>query len=177
LSVGYSKRRQDSGTYDLRARCVNIMRLLLGLLTYLVASVAIVGGATAFLFSTAEPADPTVAVQQEPRNVGPRIQAWLDRKAEAQFYAEKEQAAALAEKQRAEAARVKTSTTAAHAAFARARADDQHAAERDSAARRRDSAKREAKRRPRQPRDAQPFAPPPASYQQSYYPDLHGRSQ
>jgi hypothetical protein len=160
------------------ARCVTIMRLLIGLLSYVLAAVAIVGGgAGLLLFSTTGEAVTVVPAQQEARKVSPRIQEWLDRKAEARAYAEREQAAALAEKERAEAARVKTSASAAHAAFARARADDQHAAERDSLAQRRDSAKREAKRRPRQLRVAQPSAPPQASHQQSYYPDLHGRSQ
>jgi hypothetical protein len=118
------------------------MRLLLGLLSYLIAAVAIVGGAAAFLFSAGEPAVRMVTAQQETPKVAPRIQRWLDRNAEGLVYAEKE---------RVEALRVKIRSTAENAAMAQARdKKEKQAAERESATRTNESAKREAGRRSRQ---------------------------
>jgi hypothetical protein len=66
------------------------MRLILGLLSYLIAAVAIVSGASAFLSYAVEPGTRTVPAQQETPKMAPRVQAWLDRKAEGLVYAEKE---------------------------------------------------------------------------------------
>jgi hypothetical protein len=87
------------------------MRLLLGLLSYLIAAVA-VGGAAAFLFSAGESGVRMVPAQQETPKVAPRIQRWLDRNAEGLVYAEKEKADAFAEKERVEALRIKIPSTA-----------------------------------------------------------------
>jgi hypothetical protein len=154
------------------------MGLLLGLLAYLIAAVAIVGGAAAFVLSI-EPAVSMAPAQQNARKVAPRVQAWLDRKAEGRDYAEKEKAAASAEKKQAEARRMKIPSTAELAAFARARDEERQAAERESAAQKKDSAKRDGKRRPRELRDAERSGPPRVAQEQSlqYHPDLHGRSQ
>ena len=106
------------------------MRLLLGLLSYLIAAVAVVSGAAAFLFSAAEPAVRMGLAQQETPKVAPRVQAWMDRNAEGLVYAEKEKAAAFAEKERAEALRIKIPSTAEHAAMARARDKEEKASRR-----------------------------------------------
>jgi hypothetical protein len=154
------------------------MGLLLGLLAYLIAAVAIVGGAAAFLLVAVEPAVTMAPAQQNARKVAPRVQAWLDRKAEGRDYAEKEKAAASAEKKQAEARRMKIPSTAELAGFALARDEERQAAERESAARKKDSAKRDGKRRPRELRDAERSGPPRVAQEQSlqYFPDLHGRS-
>jgi hypothetical protein len=154
------------------------MRVLLGLLAYLLAASAIVGSVVGFLFLAVEPGATAAPAPQEARKVGPRIQQWLDRKAEARIYAERERAAALAEKERLDARRRKVLSIPEHAAFARAPDHEGRAAERENAAQRRENAKREAKRS-RQRRDAEPAGLPQASYRQSlqYYPDIHGRSQ
>ena len=149
------------------------MALLLGLLSYLIAAVAIVGGAAAFLSSAFEPAVTLVPAQQDARKVAPRVQPRRDRKAEGRVHAQKEKAAAFAEKKRAEARRLKTPSTAELAAFARMRDNEEkQAAGRESATRMKDSVKREAERRSRELRDPGRSGPPLA-----YYPDLHGRSQ
>jgi len=154
------------------------MPLLLGLLLYLIAAIALVVGAAAYLLSGVEPAVTMVPAQQGARKVTPRVQAWLDREAEGRAYAEKEKAAASDEKELAEARRMKAISAAEHAAFARAR-DEEKAAERESATRTKDNAKREAERRSRELRDAEGPEPPSVAEEQSlqYFPDLHGRSQ
>jgi hypothetical protein len=154
------------------------MRLLLGLLSYLIAAVAIGGGAAALLFSTVEPAVTMAPAQQDARKVAPRIQAWLDRKAEGLVYAEMEEAAAFAEQERAEARRMKIPSTAELAAFARAREEEKQAAEREIAGRVKDNAKREARRRSRQLRNAERAGRPRVAQEQSlqYYPDVHGQN-
>jgi hypothetical protein len=154
------------------------MGLLLGLLAYLIAAVAIVGGAAAFLLSAIEPGVTMAPARQDARKVAPRVQAWLDRKAEGRDYAEKEKAAASAEKKRAEARRMKIPSTAELAAFARARDEERQAAEREGAAWMKDNAKREARRRSRQLREAEHAGPPRVAQGQSlqHFPDLHGRS-
>jgi hypothetical protein len=127
------------------------MRLLLGLLSYLIAAVAIVGGAAAFLFSAGESAVTMVTAQQETPKVAPRIQRWLDRNAEGLVYAEKQKADAFSERERVEALRVKIRSTAENAAMAQARdKKEKQAAERESATRTKESAKREAGGRSRQ---------------------------
>ena len=155
------------------------MPLLLVLLSYLIAAVAMVGGAATFLLSVVEPAVTLVPAQQEARKVAPRIQAWLDRKVEGRAYAEQEKAAAIAEQEGAEARRMKSPATAELAAFARAHDDEKQAAERERAGRMKNKAKQETRKRSRQLRDAQPAAPPRVAQEQSsqYYPDLHGRSR
>jgi hypothetical protein len=128
------------------------MRLLLGLLSYLIAVVGIVGGAAAFLSSVVEPAIRMAPAQQDTPKVAPRVQAWLDRNAEGLVYAEKEKAAAFAEKERAEALRMNIPPMAEHSAMARAHDKAaKQTVERKSAARTTERAKREAKRRSRQP--------------------------
>jgi hypothetical protein len=72
---------------------------------YLVAVVA-VGFAAAGLYLVVQPAVPTATVRHEPTaTASPRIQAWLERRAEGVAFAEKEKAAALANRERAEALR------------------------------------------------------------------------
>ena len=127
------------------------MRLLLGLLSYLIAAVAVVGGAAAFLSFAGEPSVRMVPGQQETRKVAPRIQRWLDRNAEGLIYAEKEKADTFAEKERVEALRIKIPSTAENAAMAQAYdKKEKQAAERESATRTKESAKREARSRSRQ---------------------------
>ena len=148
------------------------MRLFIGLLTYLVAAVAIVGGAAAVLLSAAQPAITNVVMQQETRTVAPRIQMWLDRKAEALVYEEKAKAAALAEEEQAKALRLLVRSRPDRA-YARAHDEDVQAVARDEAARR-----REARQQSRQLREAAEQAGAPRAVQgraSHYYPDLHAR--
>jgi hypothetical protein len=146
------------------------MRLLLGLLSYLIAAVAIVSGAAAFLSSAVEPGTRTVPAQRETPKVAPGVQAWLDRKAEGLvYYAEKEKSASFAEKERGLRTNVSPQTEQAAPAQAR------ETAERESATRARQSAKREARRRSRQleqteARAAYGYVPEPA---RSSGPRLH----
>ena len=79
------------------------MRLFIGLLSYLIGSVALLAGAALFVIVLAEPAVTKVLAQSETRTVAPRIQMWLDRKAEELVYAEKAKDAALAEEEQAKA--------------------------------------------------------------------------
>jgi hypothetical protein len=123
------------------------MRILLGVLLYLIVAVAFLSGAAALVFYAFQPALKMVVAQPETPKVAPRLQAWLDRKAEGLLYAEKEKAAALAEKEQAEKLRLSIVSTAAKAAMARARDDD---AERERAADAKERAQREARRRSRQ---------------------------
>jgi hypothetical protein len=123
------------------------MRILLGVLLYLIVAVAFLSGAAALVFYAFQPALKMVVAQPETPKVAPRLQAWLDRKAEGLIYAEKEKAAALAEKEQAEKLRMSIVSTAAKAAMARARDDG---AERERAADAKERAQREARRRSRQ---------------------------
>jgi hypothetical protein len=153
---------------------MSAMRLFIGLLTYLSVVVAIVGGAAAFLLAAAEPAVTRVVAQQDARTVAPRIQMWLDRKAEERVYAERAKAAALAEEEQAKTLRMMVRSRA-DAAFARARDEDMQAVARDDAARR-----REARRQSRELRQAAEQAGPLRAVHERashYYPDLHGRIQ
>jgi hypothetical protein len=128
-------------------RCV-----LHGLLSYLIAAVVVVSGTMTLLLAAVQPAVDIVAAQQETPKVAPRIQAWLDRKAEGLVYAEKERVAAVSEKERVEELRIKIRSPAEYAAMARAHAEEERpATERASAARSKNSAKREATRRSHQP--------------------------
>jgi hypothetical protein len=123
------------------------MRILLGVLLYLIVAVAFVSGAAALVFYAFQPALKMVVAQPETPKVAPRLQAWLDRKAEGLIYAEKEKAAALAEKEQAEKLRLSIVSTAAKAAMTRASDDG---AERERAAGAKERAQREARRRSRQ---------------------------
>jgi hypothetical protein len=153
------------------------MRVVVGLLSYLIAAVALVGGAAALLFAAAAPAVTMVTAPQDAPKVGPRLQAWLDREAEGRLYAEMQKAAEAAERERVEARRIKASSTPDYAAFARARDEEKHATERG--ARKKDKSKREARKQSRQLREAERSGSPRVAQEQSlhYYPDLHGRSQ
>jgi hypothetical protein len=129
------------------------MRLLINLVLCLVAAGVIASGAAAVVFLAAElgprkaPAR-KVPVQQDAPMVAPRIQAWLDRKAEELAYAEREKAAALAEQARAEELRITIPSPTEQAALARARdAEENHTARLERAMRAKQAAKQEAKRR------------------------------
>ena len=88
------------------------MRLLLGLLAYLVTAVAIGSGAVAILFSAPEPsAERRRRGKKPPPRHRPAIQAWLERKAEGVAFAEKEKAAGLADREWADALRAKLAAT------------------------------------------------------------------
>jgi len=67
---------------------VGVMRVLLNLALCLVATMVIASGTAAILFVVAQTTPKKVPVQQKTQIVGPRVQAWLDRKAEEQAYAE-----------------------------------------------------------------------------------------
>jgi hypothetical protein len=123
--------------------------MIVNLVLCLVAAAVIASGTAAVLFVAAEsaPRRPT-AVQQKAPVVGPRVQAWLDRKAEEFAYAEKQKAAALAEKERAQALRVEIPSPPAQTATTPPQNVDEHQAARlDRARRAKQLAKQEAKRR------------------------------
>jgi hypothetical protein len=129
------------------------MRLLMNLVLCLIATVLIASGTAAVLFVVAESAPRKAPAQQKAPMVSPRVQAWLDRKAEELAYAEKEKAAALAERERAEAARVEIPPPAEPAPMARAsKVAEDRAARRKRA---KQAAKQEAKRRLRLQAEAQ----------------------
>jgi hypothetical protein len=130
------------------------MRVLLGLLAYLGAVTAIVGGAAAVVSLPPEPGARNAAARLAPSaTASPRIQAWLERKAEGVAFAEKERAAAQAERERADTLRAKLAATPAPYVAPRAQnahaqdADERRAAERERAARAKASVRREARRR------------------------------
>jgi hypothetical protein len=151
------------------------MRLVrLGLVGYLVGGAAIVAGAAALLLFAVDVATTMVPVQQSAREVAPRVQMWLDRKAEALVYAEREKAAAVAEKERTEALRVKVPSLADHEAFARVRDQERRALEREMA-RSKDKAKRTTTQPSRQP--SVPERADGSRVARGYYPDLHGRTE
>jgi hypothetical protein len=133
------------------------MGLLINLVLCLVAAAAIASSSAAVVFLVAESAPKKVVLQHKGPKVGPRVQAWLDRKAEELAYAERENAAALAEKERVEALRVEVPPPAEGAVMARApNAEEDQAARLKRAMRARQVAKQEAKRRLRlQQTDAQ----------------------
>jgi hypothetical protein len=149
------------------ARIGSMMRPLLGLLAYLAAMVAIVSGAAAVLSSTSDPSASKASARPEPTTIAsPRIQAWLDRKAEGVAYAERERAAAQADREKADELSAKLAATpqpyvAPRAQEARAQATEERRdaereraarakeAERERVARAKERAKREARRRQR----------------------------
>jgi hypothetical protein len=89
------------------------MRILLNVLPYLAVAVAVVSGSVAFVVFAFQPALVMVPAQQEAPKVAPRVQK-----------AQKERAAAFAEKEQAEKFRMSIVPTAADAAIARAHHDD-----------------------------------------------------
>jgi hypothetical protein len=125
------------------------MRSIVGLLIYLLAVVAIGSGAAALLSAMKESSARTAAARPEPTPVvSPRIQAWLERKAEGVTFAEKEKAAAQADRERADALRARLAATPEPIALPRTRdVQERRADHRERAAPARESAKREARRR------------------------------
>src|SRR5262245_45007694 len=104
---------------------VSAMRLVLGLCLYLVAVVT-VGFAAAGLYSVVQPGVPMATVRHETTaTASPRIQAWLERKAEGVAFAEKERATALADRERAEALRASLAATPEPAAAPRPRESEE----------------------------------------------------
>jgi len=125
------------------------MRSIVGLFMYLLTVVAIGSGAAAVLSGMKESNARTAAARPEPTPVvSPRIQAWLERKAEGVAFAEKEKAAAQADRERADALRAKLAETPEPLALPRTRASEERRADhRERAAPARKSANREARRR------------------------------
>jgi hypothetical protein len=126
------------------------MRLLLGLMAYLIAIGAIGGGAAAVLYPALTPGAKTAAAQQHAPQVSPRIQIWLERKAEGVTFAERKKAADLAERERTEALRARLAAVPEPVAVASAAAGGHKRAERERAAQAEESARRNAIRRMRQ---------------------------
>jgi hypothetical protein len=151
------------------------MRLFIGLIAYLIGSAALVAGSAAAVDLLATPYVARLWAELETRAVGPRVQMWLDRKAEEVVYAERRKAAERAEQERWAAIRAKIKIPSAtdYAAFARARDEDIEALERENAAR----AKREALQQARELRAAENAAAPRAVQPGAspHYPDIHGR--
>jgi hypothetical protein len=129
---------------------VSAMRLLVGLCLYLVAVVT-VGFAAAGLYSVVQPGVSTATVRHETSaTASPRIQAWLERKAEGVTFAEKEKAAALAARERAEALRASLAATPEPSAAPRPReSQETRAAGRERATRAKET-RREARKQLRQ---------------------------
>ena len=160
-----------------KARWLSTMRLFIGLLAYLIGSAALALGAAALFVVLAEPAVTSLLARPESKAVAPRIQAWLDREAEAIVYAKRARATSLAEEEtwKALAARIRIPTTADYAALAKAHAEHGRAPEREVSARTREDARRKPARQAPRLREA-PQVPPiqPAASQQQY-PDIHAR--
>ena len=147
------------------------MRLLLGLLAYLVAVVVIGSGAVTVLFSAPEPSPRTAMARQETTTTtSARMQALLERKAEGVTSAVKERAAALADRERADALRAKLAATPEPYVAPRANPPVERAAANAPAARAKESARREARRRTRdfEVHTAYGYAPEP---RRPSYPD------
>ena len=125
------------------------MRSIVGLFMYLLTVVAIGSGAAAVLSGMKESNARTAAARPEPTPVvSPRIQAWLERKAEGVAFAEKEKAAAQADRERADALRAKLAETPEPLALPRTRGSEERRADHpERAALARKSANREARRR------------------------------
>ncbi len=148
------------------------MRLLVELLSYLFAVVAIGSGVAAVLYSGAEPGTGIAKARQEATTTpSPRIQAWLERKAEGVTFAEKEKAATQAERERADELRAKLAAMPEPYVAPRAQiAEEGQAAERQRAAQAREKTKREARRQLRQ-LQAQATHAYAAEPRRSSYPD------
>jgi hypothetical protein len=150
-----------------------MMPHVVGLLTYLATVVAIVSGAAALLSSTSEPGASKASVRPEPiAMASPRIQAWLERKAEGVAFGERRKAAEQAEREGADALRAKLATTETppttatpppSAAPRISEAEDRKVAKRARAARIKESGRREARRplRDLETRTAYSYAPEP----------------
>jgi hypothetical protein len=127
------------------------MRLLIGLLSYVIALGAVGGGALIGLSYLVTPSAHTAPPQPQAPQVSPRIQMWLERKAEGVTFAERERASAVADRERAEALRSKLAATPEPVTLS---ADNQQKrTEHERGARAREAARREANRRTR--REAQ----------------------
>jgi hypothetical protein len=123
------------------------MRLVLGLLAYIAAVVAVGSGAAAVLSSLKESDARNATVRSEPTPMAsPRIQAWLERKAEGVAFAEKEKAAAQAERERADALRAKLAATPDPVATRPSNSEEKRGVERERTARVRDGERRERRR-------------------------------
>ena len=123
------------------------MRLVLGLLVYLAAVVALGSGAAAVLSSMKAYEVRNGTAWSEPTSIAsPRIQAWLERKAEGVAFAEKEKAAEQAERERADALRAKLAATPDPVATRPVNTEERRGAERERTARVRDGERRERRR-------------------------------
>ena len=78
----------EPGTFALHLR-LPAMHLLLGLLSYLTVATAIIGGGI-FMIAGASHNSPKILARGDSAETAPRIQAWLDRNAEALVYEEKD---------------------------------------------------------------------------------------
>jgi hypothetical protein len=114
------------------------MRILLGVIPYLAVAVAVVSGSAAFVIFAFQPTLVMVPGQQETPKVAPRVSGVAGQKAE------RERAAALAEKEQAEKFRMSTMSTAADAVMAEVHHDD---VEGERAVRAKKSTPREGRRR------------------------------
>jgi hypothetical protein len=126
------------------------MRLLVGLLAYVMVVAAIASALAAVLYSLADLGART-SPPQNTQTTSPRIQAWLERKAEGVAFAEKQKAEAQAERERADALRARLAAAPEPYVAPRPYAvDDRRVAERERATRARQTAKRESRRQLRQ---------------------------
>ena len=148
-----------------------MLLVLLHVFGYLVGAAAVVAGSAALLLFASDTAITMVPVQEGARQVAPRIQMWLDRKAEALVYADRENAAVLAEKDRTEALRVRISSAGDHEAFARV-GDHKGRAPENKMARTKNKAKGATTQRSRPP--SVPKQADGSRVARSHYPDLHG---
>jgi|RhiMetdeSRZDD1v2_1073273.scaffolds.fasta_scaffold04102_3 hypothetical protein len=132
------------------------MRLVVGFFIYLLAVVAVGSGAAAVLSAMKESSAPTAAARPEPTPLAsPRIQAWLERRAEGVTLAEKEKTAAQAGRERADALRARLAATPEPLALPRTRdAEERRADHRERAAPAGETAKRQARRRFNEPQRA-----------------------
>jgi hypothetical protein len=114
------------------------MRILLRVLPCVSLAIAVVSGSAAFVVFAFQPALVMVPAQQKTPKVAPRVSGVAGQKAE------KDQAAALAEKEQAEKFRMSVVSTAADAAMARLHHDD---TESEPAARAKKRTQREGRKR------------------------------
>jgi hypothetical protein len=127
------------------------MRLLVGLFSYCVAVAAIGSAVAALPYLVVEPAAWTTARQGNPATASPRIQAWLERKAEGVAFAEKQKVEAQAERERADELRARLAAAPEPYVAQRAQAsEDKRSAEHARAARARQKTNEEARRQLRQ---------------------------
>jgi hypothetical protein len=137
----------------MRTREEIMTRLFGGLLSYLVAVVGVAGAAAALLFYAMQSMARVAPTRQAAtKETAPRIQAWLDRKAESADYAAREEAASRAEREVAEALRIKIPSAVEYADRARALDTERQQARRRERAimEAKEQARREARRRARE---------------------------